>query len=243
MQKSFDFDNKRVVIIGGSSGIGLETAQLINQLNGKLVIAGRSEDKLKQAKISIGNDDIETYVLDNKNEKELEEFFLKVGPFDYLFTPGAAYTRGPITTSMDIATSCFQGKFWPQYMAVKYALPYLNNESSIVLMSGAYSQRPPKDGASYVACNAAIEALGKALAVELTPMRVNVVSPGAIKTPFVWEGGNQDARNHVYESYAKECALGKIGNSIDIAEAVVYLMLNKYTTGSTLYPDGGYTLR
>ena len=243
MTQSFNFDNRRVVIIGGSSGIGLATAELVNELGGKLVIAGRSNKKLQEAKESIGNDDIETFVLNNQEPNKLMEFFSNVGDFDCLFTPGASYTRGPITADLEVAKSCFQGKFWPQYMAVKFALPYLSKQGSIVLMSGAYSQRPSDDGASYAACNAAIESLGKALAVELAPIRVNVVAPGTIETPFVWEDKSKEERLQSYEDYAKNCILSKVGSVQDIAESVVYLLLNRYTTGSTLYPDGGYTLR
>lgn len=243
MAESFNFDNRRLVIIGGSSGIGLATAELVNKLGGRIVIAGRSEKKLKKAKELIGNRNIDSFVLNNQEPNELIEFFSKVGDFDYLFTPGASYTRGPITADLDIAKSCFQGKFWPQYMAVKFALPYLSKQGAIVLMSGAYSQRPPKDGASYAACNAAIESLGKALAIELAPIRVNVVAPGTIETEFVWEGKAKEERLQSYKDYAEQCVLGKIGNAKDIAESVAYLLLNQYTTGSTLYPDGGYTLR
>lgn len=241
--QTFSFENKRTVIIGGSSGLGLETAKVISELGGELVIAGRSESKLDDAKETIGNNSTQTYVLNNQDNEDLEDFFSKVGSFDYLFSPGASYTRGPITSSLEVARSCFDGKFWPQYMAVKLALPYINKEGAIVLMSGAYSQRPPDDGASYAACNAAIESLGKALAVELSPIRVNVVAPGTIATPFVWEDKSKEERLKSYDDYAKNCVLSKVGNPVDIAQAVIYLLLNKYTTGSTLYPDGGYTLR
>lgn len=239
----FNFENTKTVIIGGSSGLGLETAKAISFLGGELVLAGRNEQKLLDAKESIGKGSTKIYTLDNTNNEEIQKFFQEVGEFDYLFTPGASYTRGPITASLDVAKSCFEGKFWPQYMAVKYALPYIKPGGAIVLMSGAYSQRPPKDGASYAACNAAIESLGKALAIELAPIRVNVVAPGTIATPFVWEDKSKEQRLESYDEYAKHCALAKVGEPIDIAQAVCYLLSNKYTTGSTLYPDGGYTLR
>lgn len=180
--------------------------------------------------------------IDNKNEQELEKFFKIIGSFDHLFTPGASYVRGAITASSDVARSCFIGKFWPQYFAVKYALPFLSKSGSIVLMSGAYSQRPGDDGASYAACNGAIECLGKALAVELAPIRVNVVSPGTVETPFTWEGVEKEKRLQAYEDYKKLCLLKKTGTPEDIAQTVIYLMTNKFTTGSTLFPDGGYTL-
>lgn len=110
-------------------------------------------------------------------------------------------------------------------------------------MSGAFSQRPLGDGASYAACNGAIESLGKALAVELAPVRVNVVSPGTIVTHFNWEGASREKREESYNAYNDMCLLGRTGNADEVAHTVVYLMTNGYTTGSTLFPDGGYILR
>lgn len=153
--------DKHIVIIGGSSGIGLATAKQALEQGAHVIIAGRSEEKLKAAREIINNNHLQTYVLDNQNKEQLQDFFKKVGNFNHLFTPGASYTLGSITATDDIAESSFIGKFWPQYYAVKYAIPFLSNSGSIVLMSGAFSQRPLKGAPAYGACNGAIESLGK----------------------------------------------------------------------------------
>ncbi|MCK6078808.1 SDR family oxidoreductase [Paenibacillus silvae] len=242
----YTLENKRVVIIGGSSGIGLATAIQAAEAGASIVIAGRSSSRLEAARNQIemvrGDRDrravVETYVLDNQDEQQIETFFTQVGTFDHLFTPGAAYTRGPLTSDRMIAESCFKGKFWPQYFAAKYAVPYLASSGSIILMSGGFSQRPLDGGASYAACNGAIESLGKALAVELAPVRVNVVSPGTI-----WREGQEGTpRGDHFKDYEKMSVLKRVGSNEEIAHTVTYLMTNTFTTGSTLHVDGGYTL-
>ncbi|MEH7814565.1 SDR family oxidoreductase, partial [Bacillus toyonensis] len=178
-----------------------------------------------------------TYVLDNQNKEQLQNFFKDVGKFDHLFTPGASYTLGPITTTEEIAESSFIGKFWPQYYAVKYAIPFLSKSGSIVLMSGAFSQRPLKGAPAYGACNGAIESLGKALAVELASIRVNVVSPGTIQR----ENEQNEKRLAAYEDYKSLSLVKRPGHNDEIAHTVLFLMQNEFTTGSVLFPDGGYT--
>lgn len=227
----------RIVIIGGSSGIGFATAEQAIEQGAHVIIAGRSKEKLMVAQEVINNKHLQTFVLDNQDTNQLQDFFKKVGDFDHLFTPGASYTLGPITATNDIAESSFIGKFWPQYYAVKYAIPFLSNSGSIVLMSGAFSQRPLKGAPAYGACNGAIESLGKALAVELAPIRVNVVSPGTIRR----EHEQNENRLTAYEAYKSLSLVKRPGYNDEIAHTVLYLMQNSFTTGNVLFPDGGYT--
>lgn len=227
----------RIVIIGGSSGIGFATAEQAIEQGAHVIIAGRSKEKLMVAQEVINNNHLQTYVLDNQDTNQLQDFFKKVGNFDHLFTPRASYTLGPITATNDIAESSFIGKFWPQYYAVKYAIPFLSNSGSIVLMSGAFSQRPLKGAPAYGACNGAIESLGKALAVELAPIRVNVVSPGTIRR----EHEQNENRLTAYEAYKSLSLVKRPGHNDEIAHTVLYLMQNSFTTDNVLFPDGQYT--
>ncbi|HFK1765467.1 short-chain dehydrogenase [Bacillus wiedmannii] len=227
----------RIIIIGGSSGIGFATAQQAIEQGAHVIIAGKSKETLMIAQEVINNNHLQTYVLDNQDKNQLQDFFKRVGNFDHLFTPGASYSLGPITATDNIAESSFIGKFWPQYYAVKYAVPFLSNSGSIVLMSGAFSQRPLKGAPAYGACNGAIESLGKALAVELAPIRVNVVSPGTIQR----ENEQNENRLAAYETYKSLSLVKRPGHNDEIAHTVLYLMQNSFSTGNVLFPDGGYT--
>lgn len=234
-------DQQKVIIIGGSSGIGLAAAHQAAALGAEVIIAGRSAARLEQAQSVLQQQHaaVTAYPLDNQNHEQLQQFFAHIGHFHHLFTPGASYSRGSLQTDNITAESSFNGKFWPQYYAAKYAAPYIDPQGSIVLMSGAFSQRPTEDGAAYGACNGAIESLGKALAVELAPVRVNVVSPGTI-----WRDGEEGARRQVaFDQYSQQALLKRTGYNEEVAHTVLYLMTNTYTTGSTLFPDGGYVLR
>lgn len=234
--------NQRVVIVGGSSGMGLRVAQLVVAAGGRVVIGGRDADRLAQATATLGGQ-AESRRVDNTDKASIAAFFDGIGGFDHLFTPGSSQLSGRIDEiDDDTAESPFRSKFWGQYYAVKHALPHLAKTGSIVLMSGAYSQRPLAGAAAYVACNSAIEGLARALAVELAPIRVNAISPGLIDTEL-WQKRSKEAREQAHARYASLSPLQRVGTVDEAADAVLFLMRNTYTTGSALFTDGGYTLR
>lgn len=234
--------DQRVVIVGGSSGMGLRVAQLVVAAGGRVVIGGRDPDRLAQAVATLG-DRAESRRVDNTDKTSIAAFFDGIGGFDHLFTPGSSQLSGRIDEiDDDTAESPFRSKFWGQYYAVKHALPHLAKTGSIVLMSGAYSQRPLSGAAAYVACNSAIEGLARALAVELAPIRVNAISPGLIDTEL-WQKRSKEAREQAHARYASLSTLQRVGTVDEAADAVLFLMRNTYTTGSALFTDGGYTLR
>lgn len=170
-------------------------------------------------------------------------FFEKIERVDHLFTPAASYTTGPMRQLSDAdAESPFVSKFWGQYHAVKHAAPRLSPDGSVVLMAGAASVRPPAAAPAYVACNAAIEGLGRGLAVELAPVRVNVVSPGTIDGNL-WGGRPVDTREAAFAQYRRDTVLHRVGTESEVARTVLFLFANAFMTGSTLYPDGGYAFR
>jgi NAD(P)-dependent dehydrogenase (short-subunit alcohol dehydrogenase family) len=235
---------KRLLIIGGSSGIGLATAQQAATAGAQTIIAGRSEAKLQAAVASISGD-VTAYPVDLTDDVSVKSLFEQVGSLDYLVITGPAPNFGHF---LELETAQvhqeFEGKFWGQYRAVKYAAPRLEKTGAIVLMSGAYSARPVPGATSLAAVQAGIEGLARGLAIDLAPIRVNVISPGLTDTPIIHDFfSDETARKALYDEQARVLPAQRIGTSEDIAESILYLLTNRYTTGSTLFPDGGYNLR
>lgn len=234
--------NKKAVIIGGTSGIGLRVAEKIIAGGGSVHVGGRDAERVAAAITKLGSKATGA-VVDNRDQDSLAAFFDALDRIEYLFTPGASYSIGRLDqVSDDVAESSFKSKFWGQYYAIKHALPKLAKDGAIVLMSGAYSVRPYAAGAAYGACNAAIEGLGRALATELTPIRVNVVSPGTIDSDL-WQNRPKELREMAFKAHENTTLLKRVGTTDEVADVVVFLLTNGYMTGSTLYPDGGYALR
>nr|BFE98596.1 SDR family oxidoreductase [Streptoalloteichus tenebrarius] len=231
-----------MVVIGGTSGIGFEVARRVVERGGQVVLGGRDPERLERAVSTLGAA-ASGRTVDVTDKSSIAAFFEPLTRLDHLFAPGSSYGRGKLLEISDeLAESPFRAKFWGQYYAVKNAAPKIAKTGSIVLMAGAYSVRPPVDGAAYAACNGALESLGRALALELSPVRVNVVSPGMIDSDL-WARVPSEVREQNVASFSRDTLVGRPGTVAEAAEAVLYLMTNTYTTGSVLYPDGGFSLR
>lgn len=203
-----------------------------------VIIASRSAAKLSEAKKELGGH-AEAHELNFRNEGEVAEFFKKVGKFDHLVVTAGEGAMGPFSDlPVPQVREAFDSKFWGQYLTARAALPYLNESSSITLTSGVYGRRPPKGASTLAAINSAIEGLVRGLAVDLAPIRVNVVSPGIVDTP-VYAGMPEEQRQRMFSAIAKELPVGRIATPDDIAESYVYLAKNGFTTGSVVLIDGG----
>jgi NAD(P)-dependent dehydrogenase (short-subunit alcohol dehydrogenase family) len=236
------FDGKRIVVIGGTSGIGLATAKMAVENGAEVVIASRNPDRLDKARSEIGGK-TEAFPLDISKEEDGRAFFAKIGEFDHLTTPGSSITGGAFLTSdTAVARADFDSKFWGQYYAAKYGAPKIRPGGSIVLFSGVYSIRPPAGFSSVAAVNGAIESLTRGLTVELAPLRVNAIVPGLVETP-IYGQMPADQREAMFKQVAESLPARKIGQPEDIAQAVLFLMGNTFAAGTILVVDGGYTMR
>ena len=229
--------DKKVLVIGGSSGMGLAIAAASAQAGAKVLIAGRSEVRLKEAAASIESS-VKWQAVDFTDETSVESLFASVGPIDHLVIPGSAVKTGPLNElSIADAKSSMDNKFFGPYRAVKYA--QVNPQGSIILFSGILSRRPDKGSPILAAINSAVETLGKALAVELAPVRVNVISPGMTRDTGAYLGMPDQAREEMFAAVAESLPVKRVGRPADIASVAIELMSNGFITGAVIDVDGG----
>jgi len=235
--------NKIIVIIGGSSGIGFAIAKLALKEKSNVIIASRSLEKLESAKKRL-NGNVKIKQVNICHENSLKKFFKEIRQFDHLqITASETHTIPFLTTPTVEAREIFVSKFWGQYNATRYAIPYLNKKGSITLYSGRLSQRPiGKDIALLSAVNSAVEGLGRALAVELAPIRVNIISPGMTNTEIFSQYSQHDCKK-LFETVSKQFIIKRVAEPEEIAEASIFLMKSTFMTGGTIFIDGGYTFR
>jgi NAD(P)-dependent dehydrogenase (short-subunit alcohol dehydrogenase family) len=242
MQQRNGLQDKRVVVLGGSSGIGLAVAQLAALQRAKVVIASSSEERVHQAVESIGRE-AQGHAVDVSNEHAVKAFFATLGPFDHLvFTAGdSLHLHDLASTDLQEARGAFELRYWSALAAVKYGSPYIRKEGSVVLTTGIAGQRPRKGWVIAASVCESIEALTRALALELAPIRVNAVSPGVVRTNL-WQNMNAQEREQLFQSLGNSLPVGRVGEAFDIAQAYLFLMQEGFGTGQTVVVDGGTVL-
>lgn len=237
--------NKHLLIIGGTSGMGLELANQALTEKGKVTIVGRSKHKLEQALSVLGNHSACTgLICDVSNEHQVIDLYQQVGEFDYLVVTAAGdVVYKPFETiSLDEANTVIDNKLIGAFLLVKHGKPLMNDSSAIVFTSGINAFIPPGKSSIVSAVNGALIAFARALAVELRPIRVNTVSPGWVDTPIWSNLATDDAKLAMFDDMAQKLPAGRIGTPSDIASAIMLLLTNSYITGTTLEVDGGRRL-
>jgi len=226
-----------VVVIGGSSGMGLAVAEKSIQSGARVVIASRSRDKLQAAAGRIGGD-VHWQVVDTTDEASVADLFERLGAVDHLVIPGSSVKTGPLG-ELPLADAQFtmQSKFWGPYLCAKHAR--INPAGSITFFSGILSRRPGLNDAVLASVNAAVEAMGRALAKDLAPVRVNVISPGMTAGTGAYLKIPEAIRERMFSSIAERLPVGRVGRPEDIADAVLMIMTNGFITGVVLDVDGG----
>jgi NAD(P)-dependent dehydrogenase (short-subunit alcohol dehydrogenase family) len=234
--------DKRVVIVGGSSGIGFAVAQHSIEQGAQVVIASSNTARVKQAADGLGPK-AEDLVLDVSSEEAIKQFFAKLGEFDHLvFTAGDSLQLTELATmDLDKARGAFELRYWGALTAAKYGSPHIRHGGSIVLTTGIAGDRPRKGWVLGASVCGAMSALTRALAMELAPIRVNAVSPGTVRTNL-WQSMTEQRREEMYETVGKTLPVGRVGEADDIARTYLYLLEEGFSTGQIITVDGGAVL-
>jgi NAD(P)-dependent dehydrogenase (short-subunit alcohol dehydrogenase family) len=230
---------KRVVVLGGTSGIGLAVARKAAGEGASIVIASSSEAKVDRALQQLSGS-AAGLTIDLTQEDSIRSFFAELGAFDHLvYTAGEPLLSEPLETfSLERAQNFFGVRFWGAFLAVKHGAPLIRKGGSIVLSSGMASRRSRKGWSIISSVCGATEAMTRALAVELAPLRVNLVCPGLVKTEL-WDSMSTEAREAMYQRAEQNLLVGRPGEADDLAEAYLYLMKNGFSTGQVVVVDGG----
>lgn len=236
---------QRIVIIGGTSGIGFAVAQRA-LADGAQVVVGSSNAAHVDAAVARLGTSASGSPIDVRDEASVAAFFERTGAFDHLvFTAGdwGANRGGGAVAQMDLAgaNATFTVRFWGALCAIKHAQGRIAPHGSITITDGAIAHRPRKGAALSTAMAGAIEHLTRALAVDLAPLRVNAVCPGLILTE-VWNSIPEDRREAQLRRMTERQPLPRAGEPEEVAQAYLYLMRGGYSTGQVLVVDGGMTL-
>lgn len=234
-----ELQGKRVLVIGGSSGIGHAVATAAAAAGARVTIAGRSSTRLEAAAATIPQA-VGLLLLHIGYEEQVALAVENLPPFDHVAVTAGEVRTGPIRKQkIEDAMAGMNAKFWGAWRVA--ALVPVVEGGSITLTSGAFAQRPAPGRVIAGAINAAIEGLARGLALELAPTRVNVISPGLVDTPL-WAGMPTDRRQTLFESTAAALPARRIATADDIAALYLTCMTVPVVTGAVILADGGHVL-
>ncbi len=246
----FDLTGKKVVVIGGSAGMGLATAEMAVDAGADLAIAARGVERLKEAAEALaergrhrGHGRTVAYrALKVEDRRTVAEFLAENAPFDHLVLPGST-VRPVLYDDLDEyeADAAFDSKFWGPFWAAFDARPHLRRGGSVVFFTGVAAERPVKGYVMGACINGALNAGVRSLALEFAKIgcRANVIAPSLVATPLLdaVHGHDKDER---LTRMAALLPVGRIGTAEECAMGALYLMCNGFVTGEVLTIDGGH---
>ena len=235
-------EGKRVVVIGGTSGIGFAVAEAAIG-DGASVVVGSSQQPNVETAVGRLGQAASGRAVNVRDEANVEAFFSGTGAFDHLvFTAGDwgnLRTPTPLAeTDLEAAKGLADVRYWGAVRAIKHALAHISPGGSITLTNGTIAHRPRKGTPLSTAMAGSIEHLVLGPAVDLAPLRINCVCPAGIRTG-VWDSIPEETRTASFERMTSRQPIARIGEPAEVAEAYLYLMRGTYTTGQVLLVDGG----
>lgn len=235
----FNFKGQKLLVIGGSSGIGLATAQLALALGGDVTIAARSAERLASAAKGMGPA-LSTSVLDLTDDAAVQSFFANATEWDHIIVTGSEVKMAYVhELALEDAYQALNSKFWGFYRVARAAR--IKPGGSLSVVAGFLATRPVAGRALMGAINGALESLVQGLALELKPVRVNVVSP-AMVAGGMWSHMPEAEQAAAYAQAAAHYPAGTVGAPEDIARQLLLLAATRYATGTIVTLDGGASI-
>ena len=233
--------DKTVLIMGGTSGIGLAAARQLATRGASVVVTGRNRERADQVRKD--NPTLRTEIVDASSPTDLSRFYASMANFDDLvLCVSGAKGAGPFI-SLDISElrSGFEEKFFAQFQAAQAALPFLRKDGSLTFISAISARMANPGTVGLAAINGAIESMVRPLARELRPLRVNAISPGVVETPW-WDRLPQELRDSSLQQAAAASLVGRNGSAGELGSAIEFVVTNGFVTGTVLEIDGGLHL-
>ncbi len=242
-QQKFSLNQRSVVVVGGGSGIGKAIARACIGAGATVAIASRNVDKLAAAAAELGGET--GYAgLDMTDAAAVEAWAAGLIKVDHLVISASSAAHGPFAElSLEPLRAMFDAKFFGPYTVAREVLPKIAPGGSITFFSGVLSRRPGENCSGLGAVNGAVESLAMALALELGPdIRVNCCSPGMVRSD-AYAAVPEAAREEMYAATGESLPVGRVGETDEIAHAVMFMMTNPYLTGQVIDVDGGHMIR
>lgn len=233
-----DTQNKRAVVFGGSSGIGLAAAQRLAASGAKVTVVSRNPDRAQ----SSVPDGVRLAACDVRDRDALASLFEELAPLDILVNAATGGKR-PSGPFLEVDLDAYQGAFdklWGYTNTVRLGAGHMTEDGAIVLVSGAPARRSRANQTALASVGGAVEAFCRAVAIEIAPRRINVVSPGVINTPMF--GPDESQREDMLSKATSRHLIDRPGTADEVASAILFVIENDFVTGTTVDVDGGWIL-
>ena len=226
----------RTVVIGGTSGIGLEVARTRAERGDEVVLTGRDADRAAEVAASVGSS-VSGIAVDLNDTHGLAGALSRVGEVDRLVVAAIERDQNTIADyDVDRATRLAVLKLVGYTEVIHALLPRMNPESSVVLFGGRAKDRPYPGSITVSTVNGGVVGLVNALALEMAPIRVNALHPGIVGNSPFWSGKPEG----VLEGYVSRTPTGRLASMDDIVDGVNFLLENRGVNATNLYVDGGW---
>ncbi|MFP5042944.1 SDR family oxidoreductase [Parasediminibacterium sp. JCM 36343] len=233
--------DKTIVVVGGSSGIGLAVVKLANEFGANVVLTGRNQKKAIYAASSVGFA-VKGWTLDVDDEQAIVDFFKPFASIDHIYIAAGSTKLGSVTEGvLEENMAAFNTRLLGSLRIVRAVANKISPSGSITFTGGVSTDRPISGAWVSGLGTASAEQLARVLVMELPHIRLNAVSPGYTDTPM-WDGIMSEQKTEILATIAEKLPVKKIASPEEVASAVLFLMSNASITGEVIHVDGGARL-